>query len=355
MNSLNKIVNDLISFETLKKVKQLILIFFNILGFNAFFRFINRNKLTILLFHGISNENFSFHNRRYLPKSIFEKIILYLKRKNYVFITMSDWLKIIERDKKIKHSYVIITFDDGLKSVVENAYPIMKKLGAKGCFYIISDILGKNQFVWTDHLEVFLGTHKTSYFEFKFEGEINKYLLNSENDIQKAYSNIKNQLRVLPNKNRLQLLKQFELPMDNINFEKDLRDYLVIEQNDLRVLNKNYLEVGGHTKTHPLLKYIEDDEYYDELFMSKKKLGEIIGYDIHHLCYPGGSYNEKIIQLTKNYGYKTGVLIEQGFNTLKTDIYRLKRINVENNYIVFKYKLSGLYFFLKKYLNIELL
>ena len=153
-----------VSFEAQLIIKDLILDLLDRLGINGLFRLINRKKMIILMYHGISRENFSFYHRRYLPKSTFIKQIKYLKKRNYKFITLTDWLNIVNNKKKVKHRYIILTFDDGFKNVVEQAYPIMKKYDAKGCFFIVSSIIGKDQLMWSAYLEVLVRNHKNSKF-----------------------------------------------------------------------------------------------------------------------------------------------------------------------------------------------
>ena len=99
MISIRKIINNLISFEALINARNVLLEVLNILGINDVFRLINRKKMIILLYHGLTLKNFNFYHRRYLPKSSFIKQIKYLKRKNYEFITLSDWVEIIKSKK----------------------------------------------------------------------------------------------------------------------------------------------------------------------------------------------------------------------------------------------------------------
>ena len=115
---------------------------------------------------------------------IFIKIVKYLKKKKYVFITLSDWLNIINYEKKLRHRYIILTFDDGFKNVVEQAYPIMKNYGAKGCFYVVSSVIGSQKLNWIEYLEVLVRNHTSSSFDFNYFDKLIKYPLNSDSNIR---------------------------------------------------------------------------------------------------------------------------------------------------------------------------
>jgi len=343
--SLKKISN-LITQATKFKIYAILLAFLDKVGINAIFRTINKKKLAILMFHGISKKNFSYSHKRLIPKKLFEEILKYLKKKNYIFITLSDWLKIVKR--QINHNYIILTFDDGFKNIIENAYPIMLKYGAKGCFYVVSSLIGNYQLLLSDYLEVLVRNHNNSIFKFVFKNKEIIYPLNSEQQIRKAYGDIKVKLRNLPNKEKISHLKQFPFSNNISNFQKVPKDYLISNWEELSSLNKNILEIGCHTKTHPLLEMLNSEiELNEELYQSKLEIEKKIGYSIYHLCYPAGSYNKSVIQSAGKYGYRTGVTVEEGFNSINSDLFQLKRLKINNDFLMFKFKISGFYYFIK--------
>lgn len=131
-------IAGLISEGNKKVIRDILLKTLNNLGLNTLFGSFNRGKLIILFFHGISRKEFQYHHRRYIPLSTFVKILNYLTKKDYSFITLTEWLNTSLLKKPPCYNYVILTFDDGLKSVIDNAYPILINKNAKGCFYITS-------------------------------------------------------------------------------------------------------------------------------------------------------------------------------------------------------------------------
>lgn len=328
-------------------IKAIILRFLNFLGINAFFRNLNRKKLIILGYHGISGKEQSYR-KKYLGKSIFEKQIKYLKKKNFSFITLTNWQQIVKSQKKTNNGFVIITFDDGFKNVIDYAYPILKKYGAKGIIYVISDIIEKNELIWTEYLKMLVYNHRNNKFKFKFKDQIIEYSLNSKYNLKIAFNDMKNKLRTLSNKERITHLNQFEISNNIKSFKNIPIDYLVANWQELNSLNKNILEIGNHTKTHPNLNTLSSDkDYYEELILSKLEIEKKIGYSIKHICYPAGIYNESVIQYLKKYEYLTGVTVKEGLNTLKSDLFQLKRLIIDDNFLLFKYKVSGFYTYLQ--------
>jgi peptidoglycan/xylan/chitin deacetylase (PgdA/CDA1 family) len=311
------------------KIRNKILNLFDKLRINDIFRLFTKKQLIILLFHGITKKNFSFNHRRYFPKSIFEKQINYLKKKKYVFISLTDWADIVKNNKKIKHRYVVLTFDDGFKNIIEYGYPIMKKYGAKGCFYIVSDLVGQDKLIWNDYVEVFLRNYEKPKFKFKFKDQEMNYSLIPKKNLEIAIGDIKAKIRTLNYDERITHFKQFELSNSIHNFQNVPKDYLIANWDEIKSLDKNILDIGCHTKTHTHLANLKSkEEYYRELFESKKKIEKEIGYSINHICYPTGSYNKTTLDYVKKYEYLTGVTIKHGFNSkqLNMDLIAKKQI-----------------------------
>lgn len=347
MNKLNKL-SSAISPSNLFKIRDNILFILDKAGFNEIFRIINKNKYIILFYHGISNRNIKF-SQRHFSKSDFERQIKYLKKKKYAFLNLTKLVNKQDTLKNPKHKYVILTFDDGFKDIINYAYPVMKKYKAKGCLYVISDIISKNNLLWTDYVEVLIRNAPNSNFKFIFNNEEHYYSLNSETEIQIASNDIKKKLRSISDIDRLTHLKQFKIPNKISSFKRVPEEYIIATWDDLKLLDKNTLEIGCHSKTHPNLTSLETiEEIQRELMESKLSIENKIGYKIFHFCYPAGEFNNNIIQYVKKYGYITATTTKEGFNTYNTELFQLRRIQVKNNFLVFKAKISGLYFVIRR-------
>ncbi len=333
-----------------KKICELILCFLDKLGFNELFRFINRKNLLILFYHGITEHN-RFINIYHITKRSFESQIYYLKKKGYNFISLENWIKNSKTRKKMFKNCVFLTFDDGFQNVIKNAYPIMKKYSVIGCFYVVTELVGTDHLLWGDFLDLIIQKHKENSFYFVYKNQKYEYSLRTKELRKKTLDEIKYKLRRLNNSSRKSHLQQFSIANNIHNFEGVLNDYRIVTWDELKSLDKKILEIGCHSKTHTDLDMLENEEdYKEELLSSKIKLENEIGYNINHLSYPNGIYNEEIINYLKKYGFKTGVTVKRGFNNPDINVFELRRIMGIDDFILFKCKVSGLYYFLKKIL-----
>jgi len=331
----------------MKLYQKCLLKFIDICGVNVLFRFLNRNKIIILWYHGICDDAFrllSGYDERHIQKSNFRDQLSFLKRKGYIFLTMSELLDVLNNKKKIE-KMVVLTFDDGYRNVVANAYPIMKEFNAKGCFYLVSGLIDSNELLWTDYVETFIRNSIRGKFEFIFKEKKIYYTLDDKKSYEGTMRDIKQKLRTLPDEERINHLKQFN-DTEVTDFSEE---FVLAKWKEIQSLDRGILEVGSHTKNHPtLINLSSSEESEEEIKSSKVEIEKMIGYKINHFCYPAGKYNEDIIKTVKECGYKSAVTIMHGFNDESTDLYHLKRIEVTENFLEFKSLISGSFLFMKR-------
>jgi peptidoglycan/xylan/chitin deacetylase (PgdA/CDA1 family) len=329
-----------------KKLRVLRLFLLDFFGVNLLFRYANRNKAIILTYHGVCEENFNLlkdYDERHIPKSVFRKQLKYLKQKKYLFVTMSELVKRLKNKKSLK-KLVVLTFDDGFRNIVENAYPIMLETGAKGCFYLVSDLIDKNELLWSDQVELVIRNWKEKKYKFEFKGEEIKYELSTKKMIERTMQDVKKRLRSISNKERIEHMKQF----DDSKINQKIEEFSFASWDQIKNLDKNILEIGAHTVTHPnCTKLNSEEEFYNELYKSKRDLQKELGYEIKHFNYPAGSFDSGVMEYVKKYGYLSAVSTIRGFNKKNVDLYKLKRIGVKEDFLLFKSMISGSFFLLK--------
>jgi len=117
---------------------------------------------------------------------------------------------------------------------------------------------------------------------------------------------------------------------------------------EIRIMSKNNISFGGHTKNHFYLGIVENNTVAQEQIAgSKRAVEQEIHQPSDYFCYPGGGFNEKIKQLVAQAGYKGACATNRGFAHFNSDVYELKRIKVTNSDgnkpFSFWVKLSGYY------------
>ena len=100
--------------------------------------------------------------RNYVRPDDFGAQLELLARLGYQTISFSEWLGYRDHGQSIPARPIILTFDDGYRSVWERAWPLLKRFGFSATVFLISSFIGKTN-VWDDPgtaLEPLLGTRE---------------------------------------------------------------------------------------------------------------------------------------------------------------------------------------------------
>lgn len=103
--------------------------------------------------------------------------------------------------------------------------------------------------------------------------------------------------------------------------------YLTWEQ--VKEMRKNGIYFGSHTLSHQFLNQTSsEEETRFQLAKSKEALEWQLREPIGYLAYPGGFYDNKIIRLTKEAGYRGAFTIDLGRGDPSCGAYRINRIPI---------------------------
>ncbi|ACV63802.1 polysaccharide deacetylase [Desulfofarcimen acetoxidans DSM 771] len=106
----------------------------------------------------------------------------------------------------------------------------------------------------------------------------------------------------------------------------------MMDWSEIISLDNAGITIGSHTLTHPHLTGLSDAEARQEIMVSKKVLEAKLGREVQFFCYPYGEYNESMVRLVKEAGYRAATTTKQGLNYQNTDAYLLKRIRIMGKY-----------------------
>ena len=146
------------------------------------------------------------------------------------------------------------------------------------------------------------------------------------------------------------------LKLSNIGFdqEKEYDSPQALTKKQIEEMKK-HVDFQSHTIFHPCLNKCTDQEAKSEIFHSKETLENEYNLSINAIAYPNGDYSERDISIIKEANYKCAITVDYGFNTLNSDLFRLKRLSVNDsdNLDEVIVKSSGLWAGLRKILRLK--
>jgi len=258
---------------------------------------IQRDKVTLLLYHDLSRE-------------AAEKTFTWLA-KHYNIISLNDFVAACKNpnSRSLPKKSLIITFDDGHVRNYQ-LLPLVQKMKLPVTIFLCAGIIDTNRHYWFTY---------------------------SHPEISKS------KLKRVPNQERLRILRGY-------GFTPDREFQTPQAMNRQQILDiKDYFDLQAHTMSHPCLPRCTNEEAREEIITSKKVLEKEYGLKIDSIAYPNGDYSDRDIALAKEAGYQCGVTVDFGYNTLDTDLFRLKRLSVNDtsNLDELAVKASGVWQFFK--------
>ena len=255
-------------------------------------------RLKVLAYHNVLN------------KERFEQQITYLKS-HFNLISLTKLGEYFFNEKDLPDNALLVTFDDGDKSLYENAFPILKKHNIPAVIFIITGLIDTHKPFWWDEIEYYLG---------KEEGN-------------KKVWEVKN----WSNKSRVEYLASIREKSD-----KPFFTYTQLTSTQLNEIQMGGIDIANHSHTHPMFNQCTFEELENEMEESKNILNALNLYaDI--FAYPNGNYSEISEGILKKAGVKIAFLFDHKKNKGNINPLRISRLMVNDNTSILKLKfiLSG--------------
>src|SRR5437016_3630237 len=103
----------------------------------------------VLVYHNIGPQA---KGRLVMAARTFKQQMRYLKAHGYRVISLDELVDYTELNRQLPRRSVVLTFDDGYKSFLQYAYPILKELGFTATLFVYTDYVGngRNALNWDD-------------------------------------------------------------------------------------------------------------------------------------------------------------------------------------------------------------
>ena len=278
----------------------------------------------------------------------FEAHVKLLKQK-YNVVTHEELLYQVSR-KSFRNKQVCITFDDGYLDNYTTAKPILEKYQCPATFFISTYFLQKGQPYWWDELQelIFSSTKLPSPFLFSLRGEEiniilddgghlteeqrekqNKWIWSDKPPTERCrlYFSLWEKMRPLPQQEIEDLLYSLKkmIGVDSVN----LSQFLPMTISNLKEMsNSQYLHIGMHTHTHPVLSVQSATIQKKELVENKNILEEACGRPMQTLSYPHGRFNADTLSIAQELNIQSAFTTDAALVNPSTGLLEIPRYQV---------------------------
>lgn len=317
-------------------MKRAILKFLCATGAFAPFRIANRGKALILTYHRFSHNG----DGQTVSAREFEEHVQYLTT-HYRLAPLSLLAKQLRTGQSIAPDTAVITIDDGYRDAYDIALPILRRYKAPATLFIVTDFVDRRAWLWTDKLRFLAVQTRVSKLEARINNQTFQAELNGLDSRMRTAACINAALKKLPDQEKEDALLEIEASLGVNVPELPPDDYAAISWDQMRRMEADGVEIGSHTKTHPILTSVSDSRLLSELTESRTRLEAMLGHEIDLLSYPNGNYDGRVQRAAAASGYSCAVTVELGFNDQSIDPMRLRRMDTEADFMRFIQITSG--------------
>ena len=250
-------------------------------GLNALFRTVNRNRVLILWYHGVSDVAAAVlhgYDERHISASVFQTHLRRLRRWGYRFVTLDEVADSADAGRPLSKA-AVLTFDDGFHNVTESALPLMEETHARGIMYVVVGCARTGEGLWTDQIEAWILGQRDPRVRAELASGAVEYSLNGMGERRHAMRDLKRRLRALPDVERARAMGQFRAQV--------APEFRISNFQELKAIDSTLLEIGSHTDTHPNCTQLASArEFEAELGGSKAELESVLGRKVQHFAYP---------------------------------------------------------------------
>lgn len=293
-----------------------------------FTRQLKRHSLAIVMYHGVVARESQVFNWCQLQRDVFASQIAYLASR-YQILPLPQIIDRLSNGLTVPDGAVCLTFDDGFRSVLLTACPILKQYRAPATVFLVTNLVGGTSPPWPDFL--FCAISSTREARVQFDG--NEYCLQTTPERARAFASICGRLLVLPSEHKeialTELIDKLGRPSLQNDDRFDMLDWKDVEE----LAATELISFGSHTHTHQVLSRCNQERQFFELSTSRKILQQHLG-NIDLFAYPNGTaadYTAETKRLVANAGYRCGLTTVPGLNQIGSDLYELRRVNVGAN------------------------
>jgi peptidoglycan/xylan/chitin deacetylase (PgdA/CDA1 family)/UDP-N-acetylglucosamine:LPS N-acetylglucosamine transferase len=94
-------------------------------------------------------------------------------------------------------------------------------------------------------------------------------------------------------------------------------------------------EIGAHTLTHPHLTTMSDEDVLHELRAGRANIERELQTRVVSFAYPFGTYDDRVKELVKQFGFDFGIATDNGGLTIEDDRFAVFRVNMFPNESMF--------------------
>lgn len=296
-----------------------------------------REGAGIVMYHGVTPEIIDpVVELAHIPAALFRKQIRHLRR-YFRVVALEELVEQLETGKPIPADWAALTFDDGYRNNLSCARQILREEGnLPMSVFVVTEYMGANSnitLVTTLALMAIAHTRAARLRVPRSGGEWAWRNLGSRRERINCYWELLPVLKALPAPEQQAVTAEFFAQLADgelAEIRSRFSSYDWLDWDEVRELHADGVDVGGHTKTHTLLKpELSPERIRDEVIGCHQRLAKELGTAPRHFAYPNGQPEDicdAAVDAIRQAGFRCALTTVRGTARPGADPFRIPRI-----------------------------
>lgn len=242
-----------------------------------------------------------------------ESQIAYIKQHCRI-ATLEEAVGIANRRAALSEPAILITFDDGYIDNYQLAFPILRRYGVQGVFFLPTAFVGTGRLPWWDVIAYIVKRSRKKKLHINYPEPM---IFDIDRDgMENCLMRISNLYKQPSMNDGERFLEALESACDSPRPLGDT-DRCFLSFDEAREMQRGGMTFGSHTHTHELLARMPAERQREEISISKEILQSELRTDIETLAYPVGlphTFSGDTIRALQETGYQAAFSFYGGFN-----------------------------------------
>lgn len=237
-------------------------------------------RLAVLAYHGIDDPG------------TFDRQLSYLARAATP-VSLDDVVDASAGRRTLPPRSVLVTFDDGHRSVLESGLPLLRESGIPAVAFVVAGLLDTDQPFWWTEVEHLVDAKGTA-----------------DGYTGLTAAQVVRRLKTVPDAERLRVIEELRR---TARFPAPRQPQL--RRSELAELESGGVAVENHTMTHPCLDRCDDDTVRAEVRDAHALLHAALGRPPRAFAFPNGNWDPRAERELEEEGYVAGFLFDHRLST----------------------------------------
>ncbi|CAN5694518.1 hypothetical protein BH23GEM6_BH23GEM6_18070 [soil metagenome] len=218
---------------------------------------------------------------------------------------------------------VLVTFDDGDRTVYEHALPILFEHDVPAVVFPVTSLIGSQRPFW-----------------FHEARELVRRGVDPGGSVSSSPDDFVRYLKQIRDEERRRLLDELRSASNEVISQNQL------EPHELREMERKGIEIGSHTHTHPCLDQCGENVILGEVTKAHEELTEWLSRSPRVFAYPNGNGDVRAETVLNRLGYDLAFLFDHRIQSLPVaNPLRISRVRVNSTTTMMRFRsiIAGLH------------